>query len=124
MATIWDLFVKFDDHDVWIVLYLLDSLPKNVGAKSKYIAKLLEKPSSQVVAALVRLDRLKLVKKNQTIKSLYADGYPTHHWFISEEGKDLLFSRIGLDSEGHFRTLQRLNKLPQPLVPTPHKLLE
>ncbi|MEH1850414.1 MAG: hypothetical protein V7L11_01720 [Nostoc sp.] len=120
MSTIWELFVKFEKHDIWIVLYLLDSLPKNVGAKSKYIAKLLEKPSRQVVAALVKLNRLGLLKKKQTL----ADGYPTHWWFISEEGKDLLSSRIHLDPQGHFQTLQRVNKLPQPLVPTPHKLLE
>ena len=85
IMAIWDLFVKFDKHDDWIVLYLLEYLPANTGAKSKYISKWLEMPSRQVVAALVRLDRLELVKKRIDI---CADGYPTHYWFISERGKD------------------------------------
>jgi predicted transcriptional regulator len=109
--AIWDLFVQFDEQDVWVVLYLLKDLGNSTGAKSKYIAKIVQKPYREVVARLTKLEKLGLIKKQQTDKSLYAGCYPTHWWFISEEGENLIDSRKALDAKGHFQTTQRLNKL-------------
>lgn len=108
--TYKDLAVKLDKKDIWLILYLLNSLEDTSRIKSKYIARILQKSSQEIVGQLKTLHKLGLVKQFFPLaRNFYSNKFPVSYWHIRKNGQELIKEREKLDNQNHHETLNRLN---------------